>query len=300
MSDSDLDSIFNEDSDNEQFDYDDGGSNSDSDYAKQVPSSVEKPIGKERTNQTSRHLQQLCDTLQLNQFKDKVTLKREKRKRQKERRRQKKIEQSSKILPVKEGPQIQTLATMQPNSKASKCQPEVITYKDPGKRKKDKNVNKNEVLQKKVKLDDNINDDQDEVTMKQARFDVFKFGIRGLDKEGQHEARVALALRLGAKPPKRKGLPYAQYKEEEKLRKEEILKQKELDKMTGMKKVSARPLSTKKSKKSNNTFKDDSTNSSNAKHKKTQHEKTPLKMGKFDGGTLRISKKELANMKNKK
>ena len=41
--------------------------------------------------------------------------------------------------------------------------------------------------------------------MKQARFDVFKFGIGGLDKDVQHEAKVALALKLGAKHKKKYG-----------------------------------------------------------------------------------------------
>ena len=42
-------------------------------------------------------------------------------------------------------------------------------------------------------------------TMKEARFDVFKFGVKGFDKEGQLSAREALAIRLGAKPAKQKG-----------------------------------------------------------------------------------------------
>ena len=48
--------------------------------------------------------------------------------------------------------------------------------------------------------------------MKQARFDVFKFGIKGFDKEGQLSAREALAIRLGAKPAKNKCLPYHELK----------------------------------------------------------------------------------------
>ena len=75
-------------------------------------------------------------------------------------------------------------------------------------------------------------------------------------------------------------------------RKDEIQKQKELDRMTGMKKVSARPLSTKKSNAKNGK---DLNNAKKTKSK--QNEKTPLKMGKFDGGTLRISQKEVAKMR---
>merc|ERR1712226_1390761 len=112
------------------------------------------------------------------------------------------------------------------------------------------------------------------------------------DKEGQHEARVALALKLGAKPQKKICKPYAEYKMEVQSRKEEIRKQKELDRMTGMKKVSARPLSTKKSNAKNGK---DLNNTKETKSK--QNEKTPMKMGKFDGGTLRISQKEVTKMR---
>lgn len=114
-----------------------------------------------------------------------------------------------------------------------------------------------------------------------------------LDKDGQHEARVALALKLGAKPEKKICKPYAEYKMEVQNRKEEIQKQKELDRMTGMKKVSARPLSTKKS----NAAKNSKDSNNTKKTKSKQNEKTPLKMGKFDGGTLRISQKEVAKMR---
>ncbi|XP_053692082.1 uncharacterized protein C1orf131 homolog [Sabethes cyaneus] len=43
-----------------------------------------------------------------------------------------------------------------------------------------------------------------------ARKEVINFGISGLDKETKHEARVALAIKLGAKPPKN---VYRNYKE---------------------------------------------------------------------------------------
>ena len=107
----------------------------------------------------------------------------------------------------------------------------ILFITDPAKRKKESK--KNEILNKSNKNiqpeDQNNVDDQDEISMKQARFDVFKFGIRGLDKDGQHEARVALALKLGAKPEKKICKPYAEYKMEVQNRKEEIQKQKELD-----------------------------------------------------------------------
>jgi hypothetical protein len=36
------------------------------------------------------------------------------------------------------------------------------------------------------------------MTLKQAKFDVFKFGIKGFDKEEQENAKMQLAVKLGA------------------------------------------------------------------------------------------------------
>jgi hypothetical protein len=42
-------------------------------------------------------------------------------------------------------------------------------------------------------------DPKNEITLKEARFDVFKFGIKGLNKDEQENAKVQLAIKLGAK-----------------------------------------------------------------------------------------------------
>lgn len=238
-----------------------------------------------------RHLEELRSTLGLDQYKDKSEMKREKRRRQKEKRRQNKLaEAASDSGPSK---RIETLATKL-NATAAKIVPEVIVYQDPRKRPKAASKN-SDTSQKSRKLKD---DNDTTLTMKQARFDVFKFGIRGLDKEGQHEARVALALRLGAKPEKKKCLPYDQFKEQARARKEELAKEKELAKITGMQKVSARPLSAKK--KSKADAKSSEKTDGKKKKKKRTNEGVPLKMGKFDGGTLRLSKKDLSSLKSTK
>jgi hypothetical protein len=45
----------------------------------------------------------------------------------------------------------------------------------------------------------NINEkDGQFMSLKQAKFDVFKFGIKGFDKEQQENAKVQLAIKLGA------------------------------------------------------------------------------------------------------
>jgi len=227
-----------------------------------------------------KHLEELKSSLGLTEFQNKAELKREKRRRQKARRKLKKKETIHET-------QIQTKATKL-KEKAAKIVPEVVTYLDPKKRSK-KEKNEGSQVAKNVEN----SDDESEVTMKQARFDVFKFGIRGLDKDGQQEARVALALRLGAKPDKKSCLPYAQYKEKIKQEKSDLQTRKEMEKLTGMRKASTRPVSTKKKKGTNNE-------QNPAKKKKKHNEATPLRFGKFDGGTVRLSKKELSNIKGKK
>lgn len=37
------------------------------------------------------------------------------------------------------------------------------------------------------------------MSLREARFDVFKFGVKGLSKEAQENAKVQLAIKLGAK-----------------------------------------------------------------------------------------------------
>lgn len=56
----------------------------------------------------------------------------------------------------------------------------------------------------------NVEKDDDEFDMKKVRNEVFNFGISGYGLEDQQKAKVALAIKLGAKPPKN---PYKNYKE---------------------------------------------------------------------------------------
>merc|ERR1712212_1401363 len=103
--------------------------------------------------------------------------------------------------------------------KANDIIPEVITFKDPRKRSVNKvsdksNTNESDKSIEKLK-------DIDEISMKEARWDVYKFGTRGLDKKGQHDARVALAISLGAKPEKNKCLPYENNKKQLEMKKVE-------------------------------------------------------------------------------
>lgn len=69
------------------------------------------------------------------------------------------------------------------------------------------------------------------MSLKQAKFDVFKFGIKGLSKQDQETANMQLAIKLGAKPLKNKCLNYKelmQRKKEEKEKKTQLLKENKL------------------------------------------------------------------------
>jgi len=47
--------------------------------------------------------------------------------------------------------------------------------------------------------DEEINEDKKQfLSLKQAKFDVFKFGIKGFSKEAQESANIKLAMKLGA------------------------------------------------------------------------------------------------------
>lgn len=51
------------------------------------------------------------------------------------------------------------------------------------------------------------------ISLKEARFEVFKFGLQALSKKDRMEAKAALAIKLGAIPSKKQPfLPYAELK----------------------------------------------------------------------------------------
>uniref|UniRef100_A0A131XA41 Uncharacterized protein n=1 Tax=Hyalomma excavatum TaxID=257692 RepID=A0A131XA41_9ACAR len=96
--------------------------------------------------------------------------------------------------------------------------PSTVVFRDPTKRK----VKKRHLEEKNTRND--IPQEVNEISFKKARHDVLKFGIRGLDKPRQEEAKIALAVQLGAKPPKN---DYLNYKELINDRKEKKVKERE-------------------------------------------------------------------------
>ena len=96
--------------------------------------------------------------------------------------------------------------------------PEVVTFVDHKKRNKSKQEGATGISNADER---GSVANRKEITMKEARFQVFKFGVSGMDKKSKEEANTALAVRLGAKPEKNKFLDYKDLKEERKLEKEE-------------------------------------------------------------------------------
>lgn len=66
--------------------------------------------------------------------------------------------------------------------------------------------------------------DDNTLDMKRVRHEVFNFGISGYNFQDQQKAKIALAVKLGAKPPKN---PYKNYKELQAENKEAKAKAKE-------------------------------------------------------------------------
>lgn len=94
----------------------------------------------------------------------------------------------------------------------------VVVYQNPSKRKLQKcHIEEQED-------ESNVQQNGSEISFKKARYDILKFGIKGLDKPEQEEAKIALAVQLGAKPPKNK---YVNYKEFIHQKKEQKVKERE-------------------------------------------------------------------------
>ncbi|CAL1265333.1 unnamed protein product [Larinioides sclopetarius] len=92
-----------------------------------------------------------------------------------------------------------------------------------------------------------------EFNIKRARYEVMRFGLSGFDKEKQKRDKISMAIRLGAKPPKKEYVNYKQLMEQKKKEKEEkkaehtdryVLKQlKGRKKVKGKKKITKNPSS---------------------------------------------------------
>ena len=221
-----------------------------------------------------KHLNELKNLLELDTYQAKLEKKRRKRKAAKAR----KLGLSNTLQ--KDGI-IQTNAT---KALGLTSAPEIVTFVDHKKRNKPKQAGDTGMSNA---VERGIVSAGKEITMKEARFQVFKFGVSGMDKKSKEEANTALALRLGAKPEKNKFLDYKDLKEERKLEKEEkeMMEEERKRSLQGVRKSSNKNgLAAKKG--------------SNNKVKK-KGSKSDFKVGSFDGGMLKLSQKDLNSIKRK-
>lgn len=103
-----------------------------------------------------------------------------------------------------------------------------VTYEAPKKKKKSENSH-TPTINIVENSNDNDDDDDDknnmdpkrkqELEMKRARFEVMKFGMSGLKKTKAKEAKIALAISLGARPPKNRKKNYKEILKERKIEK---------------------------------------------------------------------------------
>ncbi|GAB0092975.1 hypothetical protein DMENIID0001_080270 [Sergentomyia squamirostris] len=105
--------------------------------------------------------------------------------------------------------------------------------------------------------DDHV-DNAEEFDIRKARNEVLKFGLSGFQAVEKEKAQVAMAIKLGAKPPKREYKNYKKLQEEQKQEKESQAAEESF-KSLGKKASGEALLSLKKfSKKTRKRRKDDS------------------------------------------
>ena len=207
-----------------------------------------------------KHMNEIVDILELTKYQKKKLKKIRKRKEAKARK-----------LGAKQGGAIQTIAS---RSNDSIFVPEVVTFVAHKKKRETENLIVSENIP-------NEQDSRKEISMKQARFEVFKLGVGAMDKKDQVDANTALAIRLGAKPAKNEAMEYEKFKEKRSLEKEEQKRKIEEDR-NNLKIMKQKKKGTKE------------------KGKTKPKKKEQMKVGSFDGGMLKLSAKDLSRLKGSK
>lgn len=153
--------------------------------------------------------------------------------------------------------------------KSERKEVEVIVFESNSKKIEGKQMKQNLETEPKPLID-----------LEKARHDVYRFGITGFDKEKAESAKEDLAIKLGAKPPKRKNINYKELIEETKKRKlEELEARKRNQKMGTISKRNSKKLR-KKNKKSIKNLN--------------------CQIGKYKDGIQFISKHDIEKIKRKK
>ncbi|CAF4145053.1 unnamed protein product [Rotaria sordida] len=155
---------------------------------------------------------------------------------------------------------------------------ETIAFRDPSKKKKI--LNKSNTSSPVSQQNENV-----EFDLEKARFDVHKFGIKGFEKSKYEDARVALAVGLGAKPPKRKFINYRELIEQNRAKKAKEKEEEENARLLG------------------DIFHKSPNNKQKSKQKRIGEGDVGSmrfsSVGKFQGGVLKLTDKDISKVKNK-
>jgi len=103
---------------------------------------------------------------------------------------------------------------------------------------------------------------------------------------------LATLIKLGAKAPKNKAVPYAELKAQRKKEKEEEKERQALKRLSNVRNIMGKKPLTKK--------KGESSSSMGNKKKRKGGDRIQTKIGSFDGGMLKLSAKDIAAIKGKK
>ncbi|XP_056437333.1 uncharacterized protein C1orf131 homolog [Gadus chalcogrammus] len=168
---------------------------------------------------------------------------------------------------------------------------EVVTFEDPLKkpRVQQKPTPDIKIVPNVKEKEESNKDDPEELTFEKARLEVHRFGIRGYKKEQQRSFEQERAIMLGARPPKKQYVNYKALQQELQDKKKAAQEEVQPDQGKKKKKKNSKPGDRDKKKK-----------------KKTE---TPsvfgssagsASMGRFKGGMLRISSKEIEKINGPK
>lgn len=154
---------------------------------------------------------------------------------------------------------------------------EVVVYQDPRKRRKD---------ERQTTLSGSTGPSATKFDFQKARHEVFKFGVSGMGETEQKDAKTALAVRLGARPPKNQ---YVNYKVLMEGRRKEKEQEKLLKLEAGHDRFSSALLNQPKGIEHSAKKKD--------KKKDLNAPKGGLdyQVGKFKGGVLKVNTKKLSS-----
>ena len=121
---------------------------------------------------------------------------------------------------------VQTRSSLLKSHDEKKCETVIFENKKPKRVSENKMAvvdSDKKLISSKGKLNKEKKN-KDNLTMKKLRYDIIKFGTSGFSGAKKEESKVALAVSLGAVPPKRK---YLNYKELVKINAEEKKKRED-------------------------------------------------------------------------